>query len=130
MIEEALYSLLTNNSNVANIVSTRIYPDGDVPDKPTRPFLTQKRVATAHTNRTHSGKSYQTRSIEIDCYASTPFAAKGLAETINTAIDSYKGTVGSYRIDALFVTDIRDYYESETGDFICTVEILIWAIGN
>lgn len=130
MIETAIYSLLTGNANIATIISNRLYPLGDVPDKPTLPFATQTRIGTAHTNRTHSGKTYNTKAIQIDCYATTPFLAKQLAETIDTEIDNYKGVVGSWKIEALFVQDVRDYYEAETKSFVCSIDILIWAKVN
>lgn len=128
MVEQVIYSLLTGDAPTLALVSTRVYPEGDVPDKPTIPFLVQSRIATAYTNRTHSGKTYNTPRIQIDCYAATPLKAKQLAETINTKLDNYRGTVGSWRVDAIHVVDMRDSYESETGNFICSLECIIWAI--
>ena len=130
MIESMLYSLVTGTANIATLLGNRFYPEGDVPDKPTLPFATHARISTAHRARTHTRKTYNTPMIQIDCYARTPLAAKQLAETIDTELDNYRGTVGSWRVDAIHVVDIRDSYESETGDFICSVDLVIWAISS
>lgn len=128
IIESAIYSLLTTNSNIDTLLKKRVYPEGEVPDKPTVPFVAYNRIATAHTNRTHSGKTYNTYRFQLDCYAKSSMDAKMLAQTIVDELDSYKGTVGSWRVDALFIEDTRDSYQSETNEFICSVELVIWAI--
>lgn len=127
MIEEALFSLLTGTAGIATLISNRVYPEGDVPEQATKPFVVHSRVSSPKDARTQDQKAYPGYRIQLDCYADTPLAARALGDTIDAALDSYRGTVGSYKIEAIFVEDSRTEFDQETKEKILSLDLLIWA---
>lgn len=98
MIDTAIYTVLSGDSGVSNLVGTRIYPLY-APQEPTLPYLVFRRVSIVNRDLTQSGVSGLARSrFQIDSYADDPLEAKQLAAAVRSALHGYSGTVGSEEI--------------------------------
>lgn len=126
MIEDAFYSLISNDSTITDIVEDRIYPS-NLPDNPTLPALTYFNVGTFPLGQHGSPASLEKTRIQIDAYADTSRNAKLLIDTVRKAIESYRGTIGGLRIDTILVLDhaMGDYADI-TEDYRRTTEVEIW----
>ena len=93
MIEQALQVYLKADTNVAALVSTRVYP-GLAPQNAALPYITYERISTQRM-MTHDGQNGLIGPrIQIDCWASAYSGAKTLADKVRLAINGYKTAYG------------------------------------
>ena len=124
MIEEGLKSYLAGVAAIAAIVSGRIYPV-KLPDEPTLPALVYLRTAGVSVESL-DGKGAAHPRFQIDAYAETYAAVKGLAEAVKTALRGYQGTWGTLKIQAVRFLGDADMYEPETEEERVTMDFEIW----
>jgi len=127
IIEEALFSLLTDNEVIATLIGNRVYPEGNVPEKATKPYAVHSRVSSPAYARTNDRKTYRVYRLQIDCYADTPLQARLLGDTIDSELDNHKGLVDHFKIEAFFVEDVRGGFDEETNEKIASLDVTIWA---
>ena len=125
MIESALYSILTADSTVSGLISTRVYPI-KLPQSPTFPAVTYQRVSTPRVRSTTGPSGLAHPSIQIDCWAETYTGVKSLAEAAREAVDGYSGTVGGVAIAGIIVASENDFFEPEVEIYRVTMDITIW----
>ncbi len=90
--EQAIRQILVDDSDVAALVSTRIYR-GDIPQASTLPAIAYI-LEDAEPMSTLGGHAGLTRSdFTLVCVAATYAGVKDLAEKVRLAVDGYKGTV-------------------------------------
>lgn len=107
MIREAVYTILSGDSNVTDEVSTRIYPM-NAPQNPTFPFVIFE--ISQDPEYTKDGAAplvYTDLDIYIYCKGS-PRANDTIADVLKTALDQYSGTVAGHEIDNILWQDTRD----------------------
>lgn len=92
-LEEGIYSHLTAESTITDIVSTRIYPR-QLPQNPTYPALTYRRVSTRTQHYHNAGDSLPFPRYQFSCYAATYAGTKSLANALRAILDGFKGTFG------------------------------------
>src|SRR3972149_5680654 len=83
---EEIYTLLTNDSPVAAIVSTRIYPL-IAPQDAAVPFIVYQRISGNPVNEMAGYASLENPRYQVDAYADSYAAARDLATKIHTAMD-------------------------------------------
>lgn|GEM_PF-5706690 len=107
--ETALVYLLENDVDVAAIVGDRVYDE--LPQTPSLPAITYKEISTD----IDANVDYAKTRVQVTSWAATRSAAKELAKTIRYALQRYRGTVVSVKIEGItfvFSTHVRD---PETG---------------
>ena len=114
-ILKAIYSILSNDNNVISVVSDKIFPD-IVPDKDTTnenidyPLIIMTRATVDPTNSKCKNSNSDKATIEIICYSNSYNDAVDLAQYVRTALDFYKGTVESIRIDNIRLISMNEDY--------------------
>jgi hypothetical protein len=93
-IKTAIFSELTGDSNVTNVVSTRVWLNLAKQKEPL-PYIVYHRLDG--TPEYHMGaQSGLTRDIfQIDCYDDDPNQAHTLSEVVRVALSGKTGTIGS-----------------------------------
>lgn len=125
MIDEAIYSILTTNSQVAAIVSTRVFPVV-LPQQSQLPALAYARVSTIERSMTHSGPSFVSKVVyQVSCFANGAKAAKELAGKVYRAMHGYAGSVGSEKIYYVQCVNEVEAFEHETGIYQVPLDMLI-----
>lgn len=129
-MKSGLVSLLSAESTITSICSTRIYVNR-APQKAAFPHVILTQMGSEE-NTALDGGSGQLRFLEfdIDCKAKSSVAAESLANAVRTFIDDYSGTAGSYTIGAVILNDEADDYEppddgSDVGVFVVTLDLTI-----
>ena len=113
-VEEALYSILSNDTEVAALVSARIYPNL-LPESATLPALTYQEL-TGPRQHTMDGPVGTVRfRFQINCWASTYAVADELSTEVRKALDDYSGTVESQYIHFVEMLDEADAMENIAG---------------
>ena len=102
MIKIALITLLSGNTTAGTNIHIETYPSG------LRPAVVLKTVSTPHEYSSDGDLNCFNSAIEIDVFADDYNSAATIAGEINTIISGYRGTVGDYRIDAVFIESQSD----------------------
>lgn len=110
---EAVRSLLTSNSAVAAIVSTRVYLD-EAPDKARLPLI----VYGVRLQETSDGTAPMSpATIDVNCYAESDDSAKSLADAAVAAMEVAGAVNGATRVMAPVL---------EEWDSVRDAEMAIW----
>ena len=84
-LETKLYTLLSTTSGVTDLVGTRSYPL-TAPQDAEMPFIVYTRISSGREYSLDGYSSLENPRMQIDCYAQTYSAAKGLSEAVTTAM--------------------------------------------
>mgnify|MGYP006291593043 CR=1 FL=1 len=109
-IQESLFSRATSHSGLSDLIGTRFYPQGEVPDDPTTPFCAYQLVSTPpHNYQDHEGKPNRWRyRVQIDCYAKSRDDANSLGRQAFDCFEGWStddGDVGWSRVQNWFDGD-------------------------
>lgn len=74
-------------------VGLRCYPMGQAPQKVELPRVTYQVISTQPWHHLQGTSPRERARVQINCWAATPAAAHTLADTIQAAMDSYRGTL-------------------------------------
>jgi len=104
---EAIYSILSGDTDVAAIVSARIYPEPR-PQGKALPNISYQEVSCPRV-QVHSGPAGTAYPrYQINYWADTYTGAKALAEKGRIALDGYSGTAGGVTVQAILLEDEGD----------------------
>jgi hypothetical protein len=90
MIEPSIYNLLSDDSRITDLVSTRIYPqvreqsDG-------LPAITYQVISGIHSHDISGPNGLVEARIQINCFAATILAAAQLADVIKNSLGGFMG---------------------------------------
>jgi hypothetical protein len=115
-IGKAIYSILSNDSDVLALVETRIFPNV-APQKTEFPFIIYD-VTGVQPNDTKDGPStLDTNDVMISCYSETYSEASDLAQKIRVAMDRInEGTYGGEQIQSSQFQSYNDIFDDTSGD--------------
>lgn len=111
----AIQSVLAADSDVAALVSSRIYPLRR-PQNVKYPAITFQIVSEESTQHMTGLSGFADAFVEVACWALTPLAADQLAEKVRLALSRYSGTIASTVIrQVLPETGTTDFDEPDDG---------------
>ena len=122
---KAIYSRLTNDSDVAALVSTRVYPL-ILPQNPTLPAVTYQTVAGTRETAMGSNPGVAAPVVQFDTWARTYKESRDLALKVKAAIERWRGTEQGVEILDAFIQREEDMYESDTDMWRSSWDYLIW----
>ncbi len=111
-VEKVIYSKLSGDSDVAALVSTRIYPV-NLPQKPTYPAIVYTRISGDRTYSFEGASGLASPRFQIDCFASTYSGGKDLSSKLRSAINGFRGTVSGIVVQAIFLESDSDMFEDD-----------------
>lgn len=118
MIYDALYTILAADSDVTDLVSTRIYPD-QAPQKATSPYVVFQLISGEHLESHQGGSQLVFRRFQFDGWAGTRLLAEQIREAIRLSLQGFSqgspvfGTV----IQAILADNEGGGYDDETELF-------------
>ncbi len=114
-IEEAFYSLVTGNSGVAALISTRFFPL-EIAQRSALPAACYQVITTSREYDQNGADGFASPRIQITITGRTYAEAKGVANAIRTGINGYRGMVGLVKIFGVFLENEYDGSSNlETG---------------
>jgi len=125
MIEAGLHGFLTDDTDIAAIVATRVYPI-ILPQNPTMPAITYQRISTPRVSSTTGPSGLASPRIQVDCWAETYAAVKALSDTVRTAVDGYSGTMDTFTVYGVIVESEQDLYEPDAVYYRTSLDLIIW----
>lgn len=91
----------------------RIYPL-ILPQHPTLPAITLFEVSARRHHASPNGSlGVCTARIQIDAWAASHLESDALAELIRKRLDNFDGVMGATTVQAIFIENSRQFYESE-----------------
>jgi hypothetical protein len=99
VIEEAIIQRLLATSEVATIVGTRVFP-GSKPQAAPLPAIVFNKISGAPLYDDKGEVGLDENRLQIDCWAATYSAAKGLARAVRESLSAYFGT--SESVESLY----------------------------
>jgi len=133
-IKQALYEYLTADATVSGLVSTRIYPIGDVPQDAARPYVTYQRISEPREYHQGGEANLRGARFQLNCWADTPDGAETLGTAVADALSAYAGTMGAnaqVTVRGAFIDAVSDDIAApqdatQRGPARAIVEALIW----
>jgi hypothetical protein len=115
-IGKAIYNILSNNTDVVNLVDTRIFPNV-APQTTEFPFIIYD-VNGVQPNDTKDGPStLDTNDVMISCYSETYSQASDLAKKIRIAMDRIPDAeYATIKIQSSQFQGYNDIFDNTSGD--------------
>ncbi len=85
MIYDALYSILTADSDVTDLVSTRVYPD-QAPQKSESPYIVFQKISGVPVDSHDGGSGLVFRRFQFTSYAETRLLADQIDEAVRVVL--------------------------------------------
>lgn len=137
MIEKGLFQLIQSDVNIAKQVTTTngagvywvLMPKGAAV-----PCIVLSRTATADTITMQGATPLRGALIQLDCYASTYYAARSLSAVARKLIESFRGTLpdGTEMRGALITKDWDMPFEEGALGFVyrAMLELRVWYVAS
>lgn len=134
-IQGALYTYLVNNTAVSALVSSRVYPAGNVPTSASMPYITYQRIDNVHERHMEGSAGLAHPRYQLNIVADTELEAHGVVEAVRGALDSFRGELGEgsnmATVRGAFLEDDRDLPQTptdatEAGPHGVAMDFIIW----
>ena len=114
-IESAIFSILTNDSAVAALVSTRVFPNNLDQGEPL-PAIVYQEISGVDDNDSGGSTNLVDARFQVDCYAATYLETMTLAAAVRAALNGYAGTSDGTVIHSIFKIDGGDIPNLSPGN--------------
>ena len=119
-IGKVIYNILSNDSNVAPLVTTsgnlRIFPSRyNFPTDVKLPYITYQMFGDEPNNTKNGVSTYDYVRVQISIYHNSYADMVTLAGHIRTALDYVTGTYSGVVVDKIFYQDQNELYDDSAG---------------
>jgi hypothetical protein len=122
--EEAIFALLSNDSDVTDIVGTRIYPV-ITPEEGQYPALSYFRVDGPREHVLEGPAGLARPRIQVDAWANDSATARAAIAAVISALDGFIGNAGGVRVAGVIALGDHDLYEPRTKTFHVAADFLV-----
>lgn len=119
-IANLLYSRLSTETGVAALVSTRVYPVL-MPQSPTLPAISYQRISNTEQDGT---STLRVTRYQVDCWDDDYAGVQTLADAVRGALEEWTDTNQSPAVKMTRVVGEIDDYESETGLYRVSIDVM------
>jgi hypothetical protein len=128
-MEAAIIARLLETSGVAVIAGTRVFP-GSRPQASALPSAVFNVISGAPVYTDDGEAGLAENRIQIDCWAATYIAAKGLAGAVKASLSAFVGTVDGVVFQNIMIINERDLREggSDAAEYLfrTILEFSVW----
>ena len=129
-LEKAVRSVLTGDSTVAALVSSRVYPQRR-PQGTALPALGYQNVFSQETESLAAQSGVRRTRLSVECLDDTYGDTKTLRDAVESALVNYAGTAQGETIHSLRLESAVDIDETNTpgsqfGVFRTILDFIIW----
>jgi len=113
-IAQALYTRLTNDTDVSNEVGSRVYPFTP-PQGVTKPYITYQLINMSERPHAMGGDpQLVVDRYQLDIYGETYSDVITVDDAVMGALSRWTGSAAGVTVDSILHTDRRDTYEDDT----------------
>ena len=113
-IEQALYTLMSNDSTLGGYVSTRIYPS-IVPQGAAMPAITYQQISGMRDDVMTGPTGLVESRFQINCWAETYKETRILSNAVENVFDGFDGTANNVVIQCIHLVDEGDMPQISPG---------------
>ena len=121
---KAIYSILTNDSDVSAIIGTKVYPQ-IAAQGATFPFVVYVLQDNSPSDTKSGVSTLDEIRYDIVAAAETYSALSSLTERIRLALDRYTGTVSGIVVDSIQFTELDVDNDPATETFVSSSEYIL-----
>ena len=122
---DAIYSILSNDSTLTAITSTRIYPLR-IPQGASLPAVTYFVVSGGPMQTKDGAVSDNFDSFQVSCFATSYSTIQSIYSAVKSALERYSGTAASTTIHTITYMGHVDLYEEDAGVYHRAIDFRIW----
>ena len=113
IVGKAIYYLLTNATDVTDVVSTRIYPEIAQQDA-ALPYIVYNVANNEPTDTKPEPSKLDTAQVEVNIYSDSYTEAIDLAVAVRAALDRVKGTYSGVNVQSIqYLNEVIDFDEPQ-----------------
>lgn len=124
-LEAGIYAHLCTDSDVATLVSTRIYPLL-VPQDATLPAIAYQRISGPRDHCHTGATGLAFARVQLTYVAASYDGAKVLGEAVRAAMDGLRGSLGAVQIGSCMLDNERDDWAVAFEKPVVRHDYLIW----
>lgn len=127
-IETALYAELVGDTDVAALVSTRVYPL-QVPQDVAMPAIAYQQISGRPEYAQEGDSGLNRARFQLTCQAETYEGAKELAAAVKAALSGASGTWDDTTVNGCFVENVTDWRSEGFEMPVVRVDVMVWYQG-
>ena len=113
-IEAAIFSALTNESSISDIVAARVYAMF-APQTTELPYIIYQQISAIRDHTLDGPSGYTDSRYQLTCWATTYELAKQLFEAVRIFFDGYHATVAGVNIQYVQFENELDTFAKQPG---------------
>jgi type II secretory pathway pseudopilin PulG len=94
MIESEMYSYLQDQSNITDLIGTRLYPDA-APQTAILPLIVYAKQSTDRNHTLRGAVGICTARIQLDVYGSSRTVCESIMDLVRLSVDGFQGNWGT-----------------------------------
>lgn len=119
--EADLRTYLLADSTISNLIGTRMYPVV-LPQSPTYPAVSYSTISAQRGHNMQAPDGLAAQRIQVDAWALTYAQARSLSDAIRNRIDSFRGSMGSTKVQGIFFDTERHLNEQDGSTVFYRIE--------
>ena len=123
-LEAAVYSILSNNTDVTGLVSTRIYPEL-LPQDCALPAVTYARISTMRHSAMEADPNFAETRMQISSWSSSFSVVQNLSDKVRLAFWRFTGSTASVTIEDVWPENETQLYDSVTETHQMAIDFMI-----
>ena len=136
MFQISLSEWLLAQTELTDELSTRIYPQGEVPQEATKPYLVWQLIDRPHVHNQGGSSNLANPRIQFDIWDDNEYDPARIMDILISLLDTFRGTMGTTdeTIMRLVAIDTDgELYTPPTdsrqrGEFRSTADFLFWNV--
>lgn len=128
LIEQALMTFLKAQSDVTDLVSTRIY-FVRAPQDVSEPYIVVSKVSGPREHSHEGGDGMASPRFQLSSFSTSYATVKGIAAALQTVLQGYSGTMGGesgVKVGNILYSNEVDLYEEDTRLHHVAADYIIW----
>ena len=101
-LKKALYTYLTAQVGITNLVSTRLYPSV-APESAAKPYVIFSDVTSDHKHHLTAAAGIVIKRVQFTIYATSALIADAIKEAFRAELDGFRGVMGTDSLDVRHV---------------------------
>lgn len=125
MISAAIYSIISSNIGITDLVSTRIFPQS-APLNTQFPLIVFTHVSKVPTNTKDGGSVVDESRVQVDIYSKNHPEAGSINDAIRTALDGYQNAnIQGHNIDRIYFERQSEAFDEEQQVYRISTDFFI-----
>lgn len=129
MIDEALFARLSGFAGLSAIVAARIYPIGNVPQNPTKPYVTYQQIDEPREHAMGVDPPIRQPRFQFSAWADDSTSCRDVAAQIDAALSRFSGTQASIVIqDILKESELDLGFDPTAQIYQRALDFVVWHV--